>query len=163
MKIYNYHPITKDLIGTGLADKDPMVEDNWLIPAHATKIEPPEFSTGEIPVFTDGKWSISVDNRGVEYWLSDGSKHKITELGVSIPEDALFKEPEPEPPTTEELMQKASLARTMAYADLTTGSDKHFAEAIRKRAAGDEQGAIEAEQIGLQRVSEIKEEYPLPS
>lgn len=163
MKIYHYHPITKDLIGTGLADKDPMVEDNWLIPAHATEIDPPEFSTGEIPVFIDGQWSISVDNRGVEYWLPDGSKHKIDDLGVSIPDRALLEKPEPEPPTPDELMKKAELARTMAYADLITGSDKYFAEAMRKRAAGDEQGAIEAEQIGLQRVLEIKEQYPLPS
>lgn len=95
MKIYHYRPENGEYLGEGLADKDPMVEGNWLIPANATKVEHPEFSEGEIPVFVDGKWFISVDNRGVEYWLSDRSKHKITELGVSIPEYALFEDPTP--------------------------------------------------------------------
>lgn len=95
MKIFHYHPENGEYLGEGLADKDPMVEGNWLIPAYATKVEHPEYSEGEIPVFVDGKWVISVDNRGVEYWLSDGSKHKITEIGVSIPEDALFEDPTP--------------------------------------------------------------------
>lgn len=74
-----------------------------------------------------------------------------------------YVEPEPQKPKEPTELEKAELARTMAYADLITGSDKYFAEAMRKRAAGDEQGAIEAEQIGLQRVLEIKEQYPLPS
>lgn len=47
--------------------------------------------------------------------------------------------------------------RALAYSDPVTGSDKHFLEASRKRATGDEDGAIEAELLGVARVEEIKE------
>lgn len=52
--------------------------------------------------------------------------------------------------------------RATAYADPQTGSDRHFAEAARKRAEDDTTGAAAATQAGLARAAEIKAEYPLP-
>lgn len=49
--------------------------------------------------------------------------------------------------------------RAIEYANPTTGSDRYFLEAIRKRAAGDEQGAAQAEQQGLDLVAEIKNKF----
>lgn len=62
-------------------------------------------------------------------------------------------ESEPTPLTPDEIEK----LRAIAYSDSITGSDRHFLEAVRKRATGDEDGAIEAEQLGVARVSEIKE------
>jgi hypothetical protein len=51
------------------------------------------------------------------------------------------------PPAIEELppeqQKDPNILRASAYADPFTGSDRFFLEALRKRAAGDEQGAID--------------------
>lgn len=64
-------------------------------------------------------------------------------------------ESDPTPLTPEEI----ELLRAVEYANPITGSDKYFMEAARKRAAGDEQGAAQAEQQGLDLVSEIKNKF----
>ena len=56
MKIYHYHPVTKEYLGEGMADKDPLIKNNWLIPAHATNIEPPPRAEGKAVVFNNGQW-----------------------------------------------------------------------------------------------------------
>ena len=57
MKIYHYDPTTQALIGEGVADADPMVEDGWLIPANATAVEPPKPVQGKFCKFDGSKWS----------------------------------------------------------------------------------------------------------
>lgn len=98
MKIYHYHSKTKEFIGTGEADKDPMDANNWLIPAHACTEEPLENKDGFAAVRVGGKhgeWQQLIDKRGTKYWLADGSKHTINEIGVDVPNDALLSPPEP--------------------------------------------------------------------
>lgn len=158
LTIYNYHPVTGEFLSEGQADKDQLVPDNWLIPAHATDIKPPEQQENKAAVFAFDEWQLIDDYRGQEYWLEDGSKHTIKELGETLPADALKEEP-PAPPLTAEQIKQA---RAIAYSNPTTGSDRHFIEAQRKRATGDETGAQEAEQLGVARVEEIKQELPLP-
>jgi hypothetical protein len=41
----------------------------------------------------NGSWSLIPDFRGREYWLADGSRHTITNLGEQPPADALDAEP----------------------------------------------------------------------
>lgn len=60
MTIYHYDPVTFDFIAPGLADKSPLEEDVFLIPAHATDTAPPLFD----PVthtcrFIDGRWVVA--------------------------------------------------------------------------------------------------------
>lgn len=56
MKIYHYCATTGRLVGTGLADADPMTPGNWLVPAYATAIAPPPSKAGFLVVFKNGKW-----------------------------------------------------------------------------------------------------------
>lgn len=161
MNIYHYHPVTKEYLGKGLADKDPMVKGNWLIPAHATEVEPPELKEKQAAVFCDGQWQIVNDHRGFEYWLQNGEHHVINDLGAELPEEYLTEKPKPEPLSEDQLKRIAEIERVAAYADPNNGSDKLFMEAIRKRAAGDEQGALEAERAAILRVEQIKQEFPL--
>ena len=56
MQIYHYNEHTAELLGVGMADPDPLVLDNWLIPAHATTIEPPTELEGFTRHFIDGAW-----------------------------------------------------------------------------------------------------------
>lgn len=161
MKIYHYDPKTKEYLGEGLADKDPMVTNNWLIPAHATSIKPPKTDKNQSAVFEGKEWSVVADYRGFEYWVPNGDSNVINELGVEPPNFYLESKPDPEPPTEEELKKNAERNRVMAYADPINGSDKLFMEAMRKRVAGDEQGALIAERKGMERVDQIKKEFPL--
>ncbi|EPL7529837.1 tail fiber assembly protein [Morganella morganii] len=82
MKIYNYHPLTKEFLSEGIADADPLVEDNWLIPAHATTVPVPEIQSGHVPVFDGREWQQTEDHRGVNiYDITTAQKSEIKELG----------------------------------------------------------------------------------
>lgn len=56
MKIYHYHEKTGLLLGEGMADPSPLEPGNWLIPAHATNVEPPEHVEGSTRHFVAGGW-----------------------------------------------------------------------------------------------------------
>lgn len=57
MKIYHYHPITKELLRIGIADRSPLDEEEvYLIPANATSVEPPDNIEGKAIVFDNGEW-----------------------------------------------------------------------------------------------------------
>lgn len=157
LKIYNYHPSSGVFLFEGEADKDQLDADNWLIPANATDKKPPKQKNGYALVFKNDKWQNVIDHRGWVYWLEDGSEHVISAIGEEPPEGALTEKPviEPEPLTNEQIKEQ----RAIEYASPITGSDRHFLEAARKRASGDEQGAIDAEKLGIARVEEIKAQH----
>lgn len=79
--------------------------------------------------------------------VSDGKVAKFV--------DGEWIESDPTPLATEEIERLLAIE----YANPITGSDRYFLEAARKRASGDEQGASEAEQQGLDLVTEIKNKY----
>lgn len=82
MKIYNYHPLTKEFLSEGIADADPLVEGNWLIPAHATTVPALDIQSGHIPVFDGSEWQQTEDHRGVNiYDTATAQKSEIKELG----------------------------------------------------------------------------------
>lgn len=56
MKIYHYNPDTLELLGATVADQDPLIPGNWLVPAHATSEEPPKPVEGKTIHFNDGAW-----------------------------------------------------------------------------------------------------------
>lgn len=56
MKIYHHDSETGLFIGEGLADADPLEPDNWLIPAQATTVAPPEHVEGSTRHFVAGGW-----------------------------------------------------------------------------------------------------------
>ena len=56
MKIYHYHPNTQQLIAAGVADPSPLESGKWLVPAHATELEPPAAVEGKTRHFVDGAW-----------------------------------------------------------------------------------------------------------
>ena len=56
MDIYHYSRVTGELLGKGKADPDPLDKGNWLVPANATKVEPPNPVSGLVTRFDGGKW-----------------------------------------------------------------------------------------------------------
>ena len=69
----------------------------WLIPAHATLIEPPAAIEKHVRVFKNGAWAQVEDNRGAEYWLPGDTwqtePRKMKDLGA-LPDGALLERPE---------------------------------------------------------------------
>lgn len=56
MKIYNYDSHTGQYVGESFADQDPLVQGNWLVPAHATTIEPLQPQEDKLVCFENGIW-----------------------------------------------------------------------------------------------------------
>ena len=105
MKFYHYNPQSGEYLGEDTAQESPLEEDVYLVPAHATTTEPPEGELGKARIFQDDAWSLIDDQRGVQYWLADGTQHVITELGEVKPDNALDSAP---PPTLEEVKAQAN-------------------------------------------------------
>lgn len=95
MKIYNYDPVDGSLLNEANADPSPLVPGEFLIPAHATIVAPPEFNENEIPVFSSGAWSVVPDFRNTTYWLSKGEEFTIANVDDIPPEEAIFEKVSP--------------------------------------------------------------------
>ncbi|WP_217494995.1 hypothetical protein [Marinomonas sp. FW-1] len=134
------------------AKKDP-VSGKWMIPSFATKVKLIPEKAGHQRYFKDGAWHYVVDNTGTEYFLADGSKHTITELGEELPEGALLEDPPKPEPTFEERQALAIAQREAAYKQ---ESDPLYMEWQYDK-------TDEAEQKWRDKVAEIKERYPLPT
>jgi hypothetical protein len=67
MKIYNYHPDYKYFYCESIADESPLEPGVFLIPAHATDIEPPTCESNQIQIFNGTSWDIIEDKRGTYY------------------------------------------------------------------------------------------------
>lgn len=59
MKIYHYDPETLEYTGESFADPSPLEPGEWLVPAHATKIEPQVIANdNQIMVFENNIWLL---------------------------------------------------------------------------------------------------------
>lgn len=104
MQIYHYHQASQEFLSASQADESPLEPGVFLIPANATAVQPPAHNQGQASVFNGSSWSIVDDYRGTIYYLLDGSRYEITELGIAPP---VASSPAPPPPTFEE--QKLTL------------------------------------------------------
>jgi len=92
MEIYHYHSVTKEYLGSGLADPSPLEPGVWLIPANATGVQPPTAMDGKIRVWNGSAWAFE---------------------DIPAPPEPPAPEPEPEPepePTLEELFNSKMTA-----------------------------------------------------
>lgn len=78
----------------------------------------------------------------------------------AVPEDVVISDADPIP--VEVLRADVEQQRLAAYANPKTGSDRHFAEAVRLEAMGDTAGAEAARSAGLARYNEIRSQCPWP-
>ena len=89
MKIYNYHPITKEFISESKADESPLEKGVYLIPGNATEIAPPQAGENEVACFENGIWLVKPDFRGKIYYKKDTLEEiLISEIGM-IPDETL--------------------------------------------------------------------------
>ncbi len=96
MEWYRYNPETLEYEHPVICQPNPARPGEFLIPPSATEMEPPNAGDHEATVFQpDSKsWTVKPDYRGTEYWLPDGSKHKIDVIGEMPPDNALYEQPQ---------------------------------------------------------------------
>ena len=119
MEWYRYNPDTLEYEHPVTCQPNPARPGEFLIPPSATELEPPSAEEHEIAVFQpdSNQWTIQPDYRGTEYWLPDGSDHKIEQIGEVPPKNALDKQPPPPPLTLEERFQEMKLQRERVLND----------------------------------------------
>jgi hypothetical protein len=91
MKIYNYQPTTKEYLGESIADKDPLDDTNWLIPANAVTVMPPVSGTNEVAVYDKAvsEWRLLPDYRNIPVWDAEGNSEVVISIG-DLPEGFSF-------------------------------------------------------------------------
>jgi hypothetical protein len=82
-------------VGPSYADESPLEPGRYLLPAYAYTEPPPQAVANKVIRRVGKVWTQVDDFRGTKYWLADGTEHEITELGVTIPPEALFEKPKP--------------------------------------------------------------------
>lgn len=97
-------------VGATVADEDPLTPGTFLIPGGAYEDAPPALAANEAAKRVGDAWIVIPDFRGQIYWLADGSRHVVSDVGVALPEGALDQEPPPPPPTAEQLEAVAATA-----------------------------------------------------
>ena len=107
---------------------NPVRPDSPLMRPNSTELVPPEPAQRELVIFKDGAWSTTPDWRGFEYWLPDGSYHKIENYGVTPPAGHLTAVP---PPTSQQLRdnERAWARSELARTDHVLFSDSKYSEA----------------------------------
>lgn len=97
MLIYNYHPETGEFIASSEAEASPFDDGEYLIPAFATTLAPPEQATeGNALVYDGEAWGEVEDHRGETWWTPEGAGMTINKIGN--PTDyGLVAEPPPQP------------------------------------------------------------------
>ncbi|NUA26098.1 phage tail assembly chaperone [Cupriavidus basilensis] len=151
MEIFNYHPLTGEFLGNGVADENPLDVENPIVPGFATPTPPPARTARAIPVYrnaaghapqnwSEGSWTLAPDYRAEPLFrTADGSPFALgleyTGLG-DLPA-FLTDEPRPSPAhkwVNEEWTLDAELETEQAAAtvrarrdELLTAADKLIA------------------------------------
>lgn len=109
MEIYNYHPLTGELLSVGVADENPLEPDNPIVPGYATPIAPAAPGERSVPVYRDeggaapqnwpnGAWTLAPDYRAVPlYRTNDGSSFQLGAEYSGIGDLPPFLTDEPRP------------------------------------------------------------------
>lgn len=96
LKVYSYHPFHGVLTGETIADESPLEPGVYLDPAYTTRTIPPQYESGEIPVWSGERWEVLPDHRG-EAWFTDSGEAVTIQVPGSPVDMGLSKEPPDQP------------------------------------------------------------------
>lgn len=82
MKVYNYHPVTKEFLNESEAQLNPVTKEDYIIPANATEIKPLKNKKGFTICFAGNKWEYKEDHRGeIWYYIPENIQKEIDFIG----------------------------------------------------------------------------------
>ncbi len=110
MKIYNYDGVSGEYLGQSEAQKSPLEESVYLIPANATDTQPLASKKGYAVCFKEGTWQYVKDERGKTYYDANNNEVKITKLD----QDTSALSEAPKEPSIEQL-REAKTAELAAW------------------------------------------------
>src|SRR5476651_1150717 len=82
VKVFNFHPTTKELIGPS----DAWVVAHTGLPAHCTTNKPPVIKANQVAVYTDAGWQAVEDYRGTVIYDVATSARETVNMPGPIPE-----------------------------------------------------------------------------
>lgn len=112
MNAHNFDRYTGEYLGATPMRESPLEPGEYLLPAHATPIAPPQAQAGYARCFLDGAWAQVPDFRGQVRFTAGGLEVQIVDLG---PLPAELLEASPLPTLAE--AKAAKLAQIVAGAD----------------------------------------------
>ena len=150
--VYLYDVETGLYAGDYEAQENPLEKGEYLVPTYSTEEAPPIEKQNESALYVDGAWQVTPNFKDVEYWLDDGTKLTIADIGIALPEEALLTEPAPTP----EKLKQAE--RNQALIDLEDLDRASLREAIAYIAAkADAPAALKARNLAaLALIEKIK-------
>ena len=89
MNAYKYDSQTGEFVHEGLCQESPREPGQFLIPANATTVSPPEEQAGKARVWDGSAWGYVTDNRGKTMYSVDDSRQTSVMsnvLGEDVPE-----------------------------------------------------------------------------
>jgi len=113
---FEYLPAPAGVLYT--AHPNPEEPGKWLVPESATLLTPPPCVENQIPIFTNGKWTIQPDFRGETWFDAQGNGVEIVDIGT--------------PPSTLTQTLPPAIILERAKADQTVAIDQACAVAIMK-------------------------------
>jgi len=95
--VYNYHPVSGQFTGASEAEASPMSPGEFLIPAYATDVAPPEVcADGCIPAWSEisKAWGEIPDHRGEVWYSKEGDPLTVKLAGDPARHGLLAKAPQ---------------------------------------------------------------------
>lgn len=111
MLICHYDRETGEFIDSSEAQESPLELDVFLVPAHATTTPPPAPVAGFKPAWNGCTWEMRLDRRGEVYYLPDGARGVVRDLGETPPPDS-----------TPEMPLEPSRRKALADVDAVAGN-----------------------------------------
>ncbi|MGO4815253.1 phage tail assembly chaperone [Cupriavidus sp. 2MCAB6] len=148
MNIHNYHPITGEFLGAGLADENPLKPEDPIVPGYATPHAPPAAGARRVALYLgadlrppqnwpDGAWTLAPDYRDEPLFrTADGSPFVLGAeySGLGDLPAFLTDEPRPSPAhkwADEEWTLDVALETEQLAASVRARRDALLAEADR--------------------------------
>ncbi len=103
MDIFLTHPNTGEFIGVAKASPSPLEPGEFLFPSNFMRLAVPPIGVNQTAVGDGVKWTVVDDYRGTVYYLPDGSRHEISDLGIVPP---LNSTPTPPPETNSAIIAR---------------------------------------------------------
>jgi hypothetical protein len=84
MQIFNYDPTTSALIGAGIADESPLEPGEFIVPAYATAIAPPDVPAGKYAAFDGEAWQLLDATGAIPEALAETAEQTIARYEAAL-------------------------------------------------------------------------------